>query len=101
MIETAAIFAVITEAIEVVAIPAIATWAVGSEVIGASRSKHNSIVQLALGLIKAIAKEATEQSPEPEVEIKKPIRKKPTAKQRLHGSAVSKPATNRRGRKID
>lgn len=98
MFETAAILAVITEAIEVVAIPAIATWAVGSEVIGASRSKHNSIVQLALGLIKAIAKEASEQAPE--VEIKKPATRKRTPKQRINAEPrASKPTVNRRGRK--
>lgn len=98
MLEIAAIATVITEATELVAIPALAGWFT-SEVIGASKSKHNSIAQLAMGLIKAIAKEATEEASEP-VEIKKPIRKKPTAKQRINASAVSK-QTTRRGKPIN
>lgn len=98
MFETAAILAVITESTEIIAIPAVAGW-LTSEVLTKSKSKHNAVYQVVIGLIKAVAKEITEK--EPEVEMKKPIRKKTTPKQRLNGSVPSKPTVNRRGRKMD
>ena len=99
MFETAAILAVIGESMELVAIPALAGWFT-SEVLTKSKSKHNAVYQIVIGLIKAVAREITEQ--EPEVEIKKPIRKKSTAKQRINAEPrTSKPTVNRRGRKID
>ena len=70
----------ILEATEAVAIPALGAW-VASEVIGGSKSKHNSLTGLLLGLLKAVGKELTEQEEKtPPAPPSAPSRKDPEPK---------------------
>lgn len=91
MIEIAAITALVAETAELALLPTIAAF-LSSELIAGSKSKHNSIFQLAIGLVKAIARELVDTEPTnaPAACPSKPASKR-SAKTRL--STLSKPKT--------
>lgn len=70
MLETAAIIAIATEAVETVAIPAIGAW-LASEAIGASRSKYNGIIQVLVGIARAVVKDLGEEAQPTPASLKK------------------------------
>lgn len=62
MIESAAVIALIVDAVETLAIPALGAW-LTSEAVGLSKSKHNSLLGMAVGIAKAVVRELAEETP--------------------------------------